>query len=330
MRISRKSPIARLSRKAVILCAWAPALILASTSEAQTSRPLLIYDEAHHNNGADGPFGALLDIPRSMGVEVRIGRRSLDQELLAGPKLLIIAGGLSMPREKITSFWSADAARPAFTQKEIEAVVRWVQSGGRLLMFVDHASDGGGSAELGRALGVDLRNTFTWDGLHLPPGYTSPKPDPRRASYIMFTRRAGMIGEHPITNGMRGGRRVNAVATYAGSSLRGPVGSTALLILSDSALDYFRAWRDGPEYRWSAAGRSQAVAYELGAGRVVVMGEKAVLMKDPFGREHSTDPQRLGMGLDYVHADNRQFAQNLFLWLMVGLDSTARGSLRNP
>jgi hypothetical protein len=51
-------------------------------------------------------------------------------------------------------------------------------------------------------------------------------------------------------------------------------------------------------------------------GRVVIVAEISMLMKDPLGPDDPNDPQRLGSGLDYAHADNRQFAQNMLEWLL--------------
>jgi hypothetical protein len=85
-----------------------------------------------------------------------------------------------------------------------------------------------------------------------------------------------------------------------------------LLLLSDSAVDYSRPWPDGPENLTTARGRSQAIAFGRGAGRVVVISEAGALMKDPVGSR----PPRTG--LDYAHANNRVFAENVLRRLAGG------------
>lgn len=306
-------------------------LLLVLALGVQALPPTLVYDEAHNNQPSDGPTGGLLEVARSVGAQVRIGRRSLDKELADGePDLLVIVDPLSMPRSEffgrfrgrrgpITAawpqYWTADAGRPAFSRTEIEATVEWVREGGGLLLVVDHAPFGAAAAELARALGADIRNAFTWDGRHKPPDYTHPETDDPKTSYILFERAEGMIGDHPILSGPGEGGALEAVATYVGTSVRGPVGSVPLLILSDSAFDYYRAWPDGPIRRWAAGGRSQAVAYELGRGRVVIVTETAALMKDPFGAKYRRDPKGVGMGLSYTRGDNRRFAENILRWL---------------
>jgi hypothetical protein len=312
----------------VILSSLAACVALSGTLDAQTAAAVVVYDEAHHNNPSDGPLGELLEIARSLGAEVRIGRRTLDQELQSGPNVLIVAGPMSVPREefyarfrgvasstaRMPMYWTADLEEPAFSDTEVKAVFHYVAAGGALLLILDHTS--APAFGLTRALGADMRNVFTWDALHFPPGYPVVGRIGRFASSIYFSRESGMIGDHPITTGVAGGGRVESVATYVGSSIQGPIGSTSLLVLSDSAMDYYRPWPDGPEYRLSAAGRSQAVAYQLGRGRIVIVGETSALMKVPVGPDDPRDPGKVGIGLDYTHAHNRRFAHNAIAWLL--------------
>lgn len=59
----------------------------------------------------------------------------------------------------------------------------------------------------------------------------------------------------------------------------------------------------------SAAGRAQAVAFELGSGRVVVLAE-AAMMSAQLSRY---DGSPVGMNVEGY--DNRQFALNVMHWL---------------
>ena len=58
----------------------------------------------------------------------------------------------------------------------------------------------------------------------------------------------------------------------------------------------------------SAAGRAQGVAFSLGKGRVVVMGEAAELSAQVIG-----DGRKFGMNVPGI--DNRQMALNIMHWL---------------
>jgi hypothetical protein len=88
--------------------------------------------------------------------------------------------------------------------------------------------------------------------------------------------------------------------------LKGPEGSAAILVLSDTATD-------APTYESknsaSAAGRAQAVALKAGKGRVVVQGEAAMLSAQISGVE------KRAMGMNVPGNDNRQYALNLMHWL---------------
>ncbi len=61
--------------------------------------------------------------------------------------------------------------------------------------------------------------------------------------------------------------------SFTGQSLRGPPGSIAFLRLSDTAIDVDRPTKQ----RTPAAGRAQGIAFEFGAGRVIVIAEAAML-----------------------------------------------------
>ena len=93
------------------------------------------------------------------------------------------------------------------------------------------------------------------------------------------------------------------VLTFTGQSLKGPPGSVALLRLSATAVDR----KDGVES--PAADRSQGVAFALGKGRVVVMGEAAELSAQVYGF-----PPR-PMGMNVPGCDNRQLVLNIMHWL---------------
>jgi hypothetical protein len=77
-----------------------------------------------------------------------------------------------------------------------------------------------------------------------------------------------------------------------------------ILKLADTAVDLAMD-DDKPA---SAAGRAQGVAFSLGRGRVVVMGEAAELSAQVFGAD-----EKFGMNVPGI--DNRQMAINIMHWL---------------
>ncbi len=167
----------------------------------------------------------------------------------------------------------------------------WVQAGGSLLLITDHAPFGSAAESLAKRFGVDMSKGFTSDPVNSEGDETS----------LVFTRKNMLLGDHPITRGRDDSERINRIQTFTGQSLKGPDGSVAILRLGDTAEDL------GDDKPISAAGRAQGIAFALGKGRVVVLGEAAELSAQLIGR------RRFGMN---VHGlDNRQMALNIMHWL---------------
>jgi hypothetical protein len=88
--------------------------------------------------------------------------------------------------------------------------------------------------------------------------------------------------------------------------LKGPQGAAQLLLLAATAKD--QADPMGGEKK-SVAGQAQGLAFKLGKGRVVMLGEAAMLSAQVAG------PKQLPMGMNVPGNDNRQFALNIMHWL---------------
>jgi len=76
--------------------------------------------------------------------------------------------------------------------------------------------------------------------------------------------------------------------------------------LAGSALDAMPGVNTDPV---SAAGRAQGIAMSLGKGRVVVLGEAAMLSAQLAG------PNRIAFGMNRPGLDNKQIALNIMHWL---------------
>ena len=186
---------------------------------------------------------------------------------------------------RIDAIWDPG---PALTPDECEAVLDWIFAGGALLLITDHAPWATPSRCLTAGLGVAISNSrATTDPNHyLREG---------NMGWLVFTREAGLIGDHPVTRGGNDEERVDDVVTFSGQSLKGPSDFTPFLILSPTAVDRVESGD-----RISAAGRAQGVAGRFGDGRVVVLGEAMMFME---------------FGLAYSDYDNRQLALNIVRWL---------------
>lgn len=282
--------------------------------------PRVVWDAGHHNVH-HWWMTAFQEVLKKDGFQLRFRNERWTVNALNSADIVVIPGPLPVSNSSLIAkgddhyWWSDEGGQDAFTAAEILAVVRWVRAGGSLLLIIDHAPAPSASRRLLEALGVDARNAMTWDGGRRPPGYTYLAVDARRASFILFSREYGSIGEHPILRGRNDKEKVDRVATYVGTSLMGPLGSTPLLLLSSDSFDYWKdpPERGGAEHRVSAAGRSQAIAFSLEKGRVVVVGEFSPFQARWGG---AGDPDgKIGAGMVYTGAQNQRFVTNVVRWL---------------
>ena len=299
--------------------------------------PRVGIDEAHLNfhtaTGNYRPFATLL---RADGYRVEASTARFTRESLAAFDVLVIAnarGGTGL--DALTA--------SAFTPGECTAVREWVRGGGSLLLIADHAPFGTAAEPLSREFGVDMSKGWTFDTI---PGHSEGNP-----TFLRYDRENGLLGTHPILQGRGEGERVSRVVTFTGQSLSVPAGADVLLRLSptaqdrlpptveearaqaarrqqvvDSVVAAMRARgvtdtaaavmtpvRDtGPQRFAPAAGRAQGLAMRFGSGRVVILGEAAMLSAQVVnlpGRE----PMR--MGLNVPGSDDQQFALNILHWL---------------
>lgn len=277
--------------------------------------PVIVIDQAHHNfHTASGRYKPLAELLKHDGYKIVAGKKRFSADGLRDCAVLVIANAMGSDR-----MMDDDAGKPPFTQAEYDTVVDWVRSGGSLLLIADHAPFGSAAAGLARALGADMSQGFTVDAHHME----------RSPSQLVFERSDGLLGDHPITRGRNQSETLNRVITFTGESLQGPEGSTAILKLAETAEDVhqlspqerraaMRGERSRRAQKTSAAGRAQAIAFELGKGRVVVLGEAAVLsaqvIRGPMA-EAMGEPGELKMGMNVPGSDDRQFALNIFHWL---------------
>ena len=102
---------------------------------------------------------------------------------------------------------------------------------------------------------------------------------------------------------------ISRLIAFTGQSLKGPAGSVAFMKLADTALDVTFN-RDGSiDKQVPAAGRAQGIAFKMGKGRVVMMGEAGMLSAQLAGA------QKRKFGMNRAGIDNRQLALNVMHWL---------------
>ena len=255
--------------------------------------PRVMFDEAHHNfHTTEGRYKPFVDLLMNDGYRVIRNRQPFSKTTLSSYKILVIANALGAEEDD-----DEGADKSAFTDEEIQAVQEWVKGGGALLLIADHAPFGGAAAALANRFGVEMSKGWTFD----PQNSVAGSP-----SQLIFSHENKLLANHPITEGRGENERLKLVRSFTGQSLKGPEGSAAILLLSDTATD--RPAFDSKE-SVSAAGRAQAVALKFGKGRVLVQGEAAMLSAQVSG------PDKRTMGMNVPGNDDRQYVLNVMHWL---------------
>jgi len=255
--------------------------------------PRVMFDEAHHNfHTTEGRYKRFADLLMNDGYRVVRNRQSFSKQRLESYKILIIANALGAEEDD-----DDDADKSAFLDDEITAVHDWVRNGGALLLIADHAPFGGAASALAQKFGVDMSKGYTFD----PENSAAGAP-----TQLIFSRENKLLGNHPILEGRSEAERIKLLRSFTGQSLKGPDGSAGILNLANTAFDRptYAAETSVP-----AAGRTQAVAFKFGKGRVMVQGEAAMLSAQISGAD------KRPMGMNVPGNDDRQYALNLMHWL---------------
>jgi hypothetical protein len=256
------------------------------------SFPRVLFDEAHNNPQiAIGSYKPFADLIMDDGYYVVRNHKSFAKESLDTFKVLVIASALGA--EDIED---EGAERSAFTEEECGAVSDWIHGGGALLLIAGQEPFSGAAENIAKPFGVEMSKGFTFD-----PDQSQGSP-----SILTYSRENKLLLDHAITQGRNEAERINRVLTFAGQSLKGPDGSASFLKLADTAKE--KSGRDS-EKETSAAGRAQGVALKFGKGRVVVLGDAAMLSAQLAGAE------RRPLGMNVPGIDNKQLALNIMHWL---------------
>ena len=273
--------------------------------------PTVAIDEAHGNfHTADGRYKPFADLLRSDGYKVLAFTSTFDARSLDSVDVLVISNARNLPAVQ-----RGDISQPAFTAAETEAVRAWVEGGGALLLVADHAPFGQAAESLAQRFGVAMGK-----------GYAFDRADGELTTTLAFSRDSRQLDDHPITRGRGASEAVSHITTFTGQSLSVPAGATPLMKLSDTAReaatpDDLNAENAAAQSSGSTqlgsrsasvAGRAQGLAMTVGMGRVVVLGEAAMLSAQIAS---FPDGSVVKAGMNVPGNDNRLFALNALHWL---------------
>ena len=272
--------------------------VLVKTPEFKTNKPVILFDEGHNNfHTTHGLYQPFANLVQNDGYNLKTLTTPVSEELLSSANIYVIANAKGKGEVNDT---------PAFTEDECEIIKNWVINGGSLLLIADHFPFGSAVENLGSKLGINFQKGIVQDSLY----YDKKSND---QSQLEFSKDNKLLGEHTITDG------VNKVITFTGQSIKCKDSSCiSFLILSDAAYDMTpnaKVTKDGDDTRvevvydnpQSAEGRSQGVAITLGKGKVVCLGEAAMLTA-----QKNRDNSKVGMN---YNPDNKIIALNIMHWL---------------
>jgi hypothetical protein len=267
------------------------------------SGPRVVVDEFHRNfHTASGRYRPFAQLIGNDGYPVQPGRRAFTPENLRLGDILVISNAEGPNNRE----WES-----AFTPEEVGAVHDWVFAGGSLLLIADHFPMGGAAERLSQAFGAEMAKGVTEDTLNSVPGETTS---------IVYSRENGLLVSHPITDGRSGEESVARVVAFTGQSISVPAGAVPFLKLGETARDFRplapKIVKDGndtrivPQYAdpVPAGGRAQGIALEFGKGRVVMLGEAAMMTAQISGDGHP-------FGMNVPGNDNRKLVLNIMHWL---------------
>src|SRR5689334_9752885 len=179
--------------------------------------PKVLFDEAHNNfHTASGRYKPFADLITNDGYQITPNKEKFSAARLKGFDILVISNALGAERMNMP-----EAANPAFTPEECDAVRDWVKGGGNLLLIADHAPMGSANQIMADRFGVNMSKAFTVDP-------ENSDPETKNPGFIVYTRESGRLADHAITRGRNGSERINKIIAFTGQSLKGPPDSFTL------------------------------------------------------------------------------------------------------
>ena len=259
------------------------------------SGPKVTVDGGHNNFFVStGLIKPLLDLLESDGYTVEIANKKIDQKTFFETDIFLVITPMSSHFAE-----SADTFLEAFSKAELEILKRWVQAGGRLLVFSEHYP-----------FDVAVSGLLETFGITTSIGVTIDKVFSGNSDGNIIFEADRLDASHPIVSGKR---QVNKLASYGGSALKGSE-YTNVLRLSKHSTNASRNWA-GVDGGPIGSGNSQGLVGLFGKGRLAAFGDSNGFSAMVF---LEGDLEEL-VGMNDKLYDWRNFVLNTFDWLSEGL-----------
>lgn len=260
--------------------------------------PKILLDGAHHNFFIQWDFiKPFSDLANADGYQTIVDSLKFTPEYLKRFDIVMIITAL--PFHFTTKNEVTDES--TFSKDEINSLYDWVNNGGSLLVFSEHAPFDQAINPLLNRFGIESSVGTTIDSLNY-------NKEIGRKGWIEFNKDNGLLNNgHPIIKGRTSTNQINRLLTFGGSGLNGK-NYTNLLRLSESSENVVHSTGVGP----IGKGDSQALAGNVGKGKVVALGDSNGFTAMVFDQRDGTK-QKAGMNLE--NYDWKQFVLNTLYWL---------------
>ncbi len=255
--------------------------------------PNVLFDDGHSNlHKSTGTYKPFVNLIKNDGFVVTSCKSEINSRLLNQHTVLVISNAKGKEEKH------ADA----FTENECTVIEKWVRDGGGLLLVADHYPFGAAVENLSRKFGVHMFNGETSDSVYF-------HGNEQYRDELVFSKRNGLLHEHPASSG------IETVRSFRGQSMSIPENAQVLLKFSKYAMHSLpdSIWKEGSKTYTrfadpvSAYGNCQGLALQYGKGRVVMLGEAAMITAQVYKSEK--------FGMNTPGNQNRQFALNIMRWL---------------
>lgn len=260
--------------------------------------PRILLDAAHHNfHVTEGFITPFNELAQADGYRTTIGSSKFHANYLSEFDIVIIITALPFP---FTS--KIDASDDiTFTDSEIEALYEWVSKGGSLLVFTEHAPFDQAINPLLQRFKVTSSVGTIADPIHYDKQLG-------QEGWLVFSRENGLLNaQHPIVNGRNESEAINSVIAFGGSALTGK-DYVNIFKLSETAENRQHPTGVGPE----GMGNSQALAGDVGEGRVLIFGDSNGFTAMNFKEEGGSISS---LGMNTMRHDWKQMVLNSLHWL---------------
>ena len=260
--------------------------------------PKILLDGAHHNFFIQWDFiKPFSDLAKADGYQTVVDSLKFTPDYLERFDIVMIISAL--PFDFATKNEVTDEI--TFTINEINNLYNWVNSGGSLLVFSEHAPLDQAINPLLKRFGVESSIGVTIDSMNYNKEIGNP-------GWIEFSNQnGGLRNKHPILNGRNKEEKITKLMTFGGSALTGK-GYTNLLALSETSENIVHYTGVGP----SGKGNSQGLAGEIGRGKVVALGDSNGFVAMLFDED---DGSKQAAGMNLEEYDWKQFVLNTLHWL---------------